>query len=427
MPVCLISRVRKKPTLAKAWRVILSNARSSPSKETRRAIDAFALDSDRHLDRIQRQLNRNKFRFEPARGVPIPKKDKDTIRPIVVAPIDARIVQRAIHDVLLAVPKIAALANHRFSFGGVRKTSEQTIAAVPAAIGAVLEGIGEGAGFVIRSDISAFFTKIPKSTVIGIVAEAVGEPEFIELFKDALDVELENLAGLGIHASDFPLGDIGVAQGSSLSPLMGNLLLHEFDEEMNKGNCRCIRYIDDFLIMGPDQNEAETSFSQASRLLKKHGLATSHSKTFRGSVAGGFEFLGIEIGNGRITPSKASRSRLLMKVKAALDTSLVAFNSNKECKTLDPAFTLVRTLTEVSGIVSGWGHHYSFCNEKNVINQLDVRVDALLQDYSRKYASVRKSSDWKKARRMLGVPLLDELATKPFTWPQSSPSKSAKA
>jgi RNA-directed DNA polymerase len=419
MPVSLISKVRKKPTLAKAWRVILSNARSSPSKETRRAIDAFALDSDRHLDRIQRQLNQSKFRFEPARGVPISKKDKNAIRPIVVAPIDSRIVQRAIHDVLLTVPKIAALSNHPFSFGGVRKTPEQTIAAVPAAIQAVLKGIGEGAKFVIRSDISTFFTKIPKPTVIGIVAKAVGEPEFIELFKEALDVELENLAALGIHASKFPLGEIGVAQGSSLSPLMGNILLHGFDEEMNNGDCLCIRYIDDFLIMGPDQSASEKAFSQACRLLRTHGLVTSHSKTFRGSVAGGFEFLGIELGNGRITPSKASRNRLLTKVKAALDDSLAAVNSNKECKTLDPAFTLIRTLNEVSGIVNGWGHHYSFCNGKNVIGQLDKKIDELLQDYSRKYALLRKSSDWKKGRRMLGVSLLEELAANPFKWPQS--------
>src|SRR5712692_2443878 len=100
---------------------------------------------------------------------------------------------------------------------------------------------------------------------------------------------------------------------------------------------------------------------------------TSQSKTFLGPIGRGFEFLGIEIGNGRITPSKESRNRLLTKVKAQLNASLAALSSNKECKTLDPALTLIRTLTDVSGIVNGWGHHYSFCNETNVIGQLDLR------------------------------------------------------
>jgi len=425
MPVSLISRVRRKRTLAKAWRVISSNARSSQSSETRREVDLFALDADVHLDRIQRQLNRNKFRFEPARGVPIPKKGKDTIRPIVVAPIDSRIVQRAIHDVLLTVPKIKALASHPCSFGGVQKTPDQMLGAVPAAIQAVLIGIAEGARFVIRSDISAFFTRIPKPVVISIVSEAIEDPEFLRLFKEALEVELENLAALGIHASDFPLGEVGVAQGSSLSPLMGNLLLYEFDEEMNKGDCRCIRYIDDFLIMARDQESAQKSFSQAATLLKRYGLSTSQSKTFRGSIERGFQFLGIEIGNGRIIPTKESRNKLLAKVKERLDASLEELSSSKECKALDRAHTLIRTLTEVSGIVNGWGHHYSFCNEKNVVGQLDMRLDQLIHEYSRRYASVRKSSDWKKSRRMLGVPLLEELATSPLTWPESKLSRSA--
>jgi len=96
MPRSLLEKLRSKPTLAKAWRVILANARSSQSADTRREIEEFALNSDAHLDRIQRQLNLGKFRFLPAQGVAIPKRDKGSVRPIVVAPIDSRIVQRTI-------------------------------------------------------------------------------------------------------------------------------------------------------------------------------------------------------------------------------------------------------------------------------------------------------------------------------------------
>jgi len=417
MPVPLMSQVRKKRVLAGAWRVILSNGRSSPSKETRREIEAFALDSDIYLDRIQRQLNRNKFKFGPARGVPIPKKDRASIRPIVVAPIESRIVQRAIHDVLLRVPVINGLANHPFSFGGIKKTKGQTDAGVPAAIKAVLAAIHDGATYAIRSDISAFFTRIPKPAVIKIVSDAVNDPEFLELFKQALTVELENIAQLMTIADEFPLGEIGVAQGSSLSPLMGNLLLYDFDQQMNSGKCRCIRYIDDFLIIASDQYAADSAFSEASRLLKRHGLSTSASKTFPGPISKGFEFLGIEIGNGRITPNKTSRERLISKVGKELGDSLSSMRSNRSGKGIDAAHTLVRTLMDVSGIVNGWGHHYSFCNERNVIRQLDDRIDGLLQDYSQKYARVRNSSDAKAGRRLLGVPLLEELATQPLTWP----------
>ena len=150
---------------------------------------------------------------------------------------------------------------------------------MPAAIGAVLTAIGNGGSYTIRSDISAFFTKIPKPVVTKIVAEAVQEPDFIELFSQAITVELDNLAKLRQHASAFPIHEIGVAQGNSLSPLLGNLLLYEFDQEMNEGDCRCIRYIDDFIILAPNQKVAERCFFRARKLLKKHGMETSERTT----------------------------------------------------------------------------------------------------------------------------------------------------
>ena len=56
------------------------------------------------------------------------------------------------------------------------------------------------------------------------------------------------------YVHDFQSGDIGVAQGNSLSPLLGNLLLKDFDSAMNSlPNIRCIRFIDDFIILGPNK------------------------------------------------------------------------------------------------------------------------------------------------------------------------------
>src|SRR5260370_40447059 len=117
----LLEQVRAIDSLGRAWRVILQNGRSSRSILTRREIEEFATNSESRLTKIQRQLNRGSFRFKPAKGVPIPKKGRSTIRPLVVAPIESRIVQRAIHDVLLSVPSIRQYTESPFSFGGVRK------------------------------------------------------------------------------------------------------------------------------------------------------------------------------------------------------------------------------------------------------------------------------------------------------------------
>ena len=221
MQSALLKRVRKISTLGDAWRVVLRNANSSSSIVTKREVREFAENVFSHLTKIQRQLNRNAFKFRPSRGVPIPKKSGSDIRPIVVAPIQSRIVQRAIHDVLMTVPDVARLTKNPHSFGGVPKLPGKLLGAVPAAIKAALDAIGQGASYFVRSDISAFFTRIPKPLVTEIVARATNDEEFVAFFREAIAVELENLAELRERAPSFPTKELGVAQGCCLSPLFG--------------------------------------------------------------------------------------------------------------------------------------------------------------------------------------------------------------
>jgi RNA-directed DNA polymerase len=422
MNLSLAQQVRQADTLFEAWRVIHENGRSSTSHNTRAEIDEFAASAGARLRRIQRQLSRGSFIFKPARGVAIPKKGKNAVRPIVIAPVESRIVQRAIHDVLLRIPAIRRYTENPYSFGGIRKREGSDLAAVPAAIQAVLAAIQEGAAYVIRSDITAFFTRIPKATVTSIVADATHEPEFIDLFRHAITVELENLATLRQHAREFPIEEIGVAQGSSLSPLLGNLLLAEFDQQMNAGACRCLRYIDDFIILAPDKKTGIGCFRLGRQLLESHGLETSLEKTSKGSVRDGFQFLGIDMGNGIISPSKEARTRLIQKIRDTMDASARAFRLQVNGVALPSSLSLIKTLSEVRGIVQGWGNHYFFCNQKNLFAQLDHELDALLRQYLGSYKVAIHGANEKGRRRMIGIPLLEEMATCEFAWPKAQPA-----
>jgi RNA-directed DNA polymerase len=411
----LVQRVRKMETLARAWHVILENGRSSQSLSTRREIEEFARTAESRLEKIQRQLNLGRFIFKPATGIPIPKQGKDAIRPLVVAPIPSRIVQRAILEVLLQLPQICHLAENEFSFGGVRKRQGGKLGAVPAATQAVLESVESGLTYVVRSDISAFFTKISKPAVTAIVEKAADDADFVELFSSAIAVELENLASLRQYAAQFPIHEIGVAQGNSLSPLLGNILLRGFDQEMNNGDCRCLRYIDDFLILGRSRAAADAAFSRAVTLLSRHGLEVN-DKTQRSDIAQGFVFLGVEFQNGAVRPSRESRRRLVGNISEVFNDSVSAFRSYKKGGAMPPRRSLLRTLTEVSGMVQGWGSHYSFCNERNVVGQMDRALDQMLRGYLGRYAAERKELDAEGCRRLLGVPLLEELASRSSSW-----------
>jgi retron-type reverse transcriptase len=48
----------------------------------------------------------------------------------------------------------------------------------------------------------------------------------------------------------------GVPQGSPLSPLLSNIMLHELDKELEKQGIKYVRYADDFSIYTKSKSEA---------------------------------------------------------------------------------------------------------------------------------------------------------------------------
>jgi RNA-directed DNA polymerase len=414
----LIQEVRRIQTLSRAWNAVRRNGRSSKSEQTREEIAAFETDSAAKLNTIQRRLQAGTFRFQPAHGKKIPKKTKGAFRPLVVAPVESRIVQRAVHDVLTKLPETVKYTNTPYSFGGMKKSADDDLASVPAAIRCVLHAIEGGAKYIVRSDISDFFTKIPKPELTAAVGKIVKDEDFLGLFSKAIKVELANLALLRGHAKAFPIEDIGVAQGNSLSPLMGNLFLYDFDQAMNQSNdVRCIRFIDDFIILAPSKSVANNSFDKARRLLEAKGLSLAIAKTDRKSVTEGFTFLGIEMCNGLIRPDKAARHHVIALIAEILNHSREAFEAYTDKGIFDARLGLVNTLRRVRSTAHGWRKHYWFCNDLNSFKALDGNISNLVRSYLASYARVRANAGESIAWDLVGIgSLRDSDGKTAFTW-----------
>jgi RNA-directed DNA polymerase len=429
----LVKRVQSVRELERAWRAIQENARSSKSEEVRKEVEEFSKDAGYRVHSISARLSRGKFAFAPAKGIPIPKtgndgkRSKTKFRPIVLAPLESRIVQRSILEVLMTHKAMYQYVQTPHSFGGVRRERGKDIAAVPAAIKAVLHSIGDGARFVASADIQGFFTKISKASVRGIVAGAIGDDAFMKLFDDAIKVELSNMAELREKAELFPIEDIGVAQGNSLSPLLGNILLFEFDKAMNEGDCRCIRYIDDFIILAPTKKAAAARRRKAIAILAGLGMQLSPEKSAKEpiDVKTSFQFLGIELNNGFIRPSGKSCGRVLAQIEDAIAKSLHAIRTHRAGSPFPKAHSLIVSLKHIDGIVNGWGKHYRFCNDENLVQKLDEEVKNRLGAYIGAYADARDRADESERQHLLGVQKLAAIERDPFQWPKSQ-SNTAK-
>lgn len=297
-------------------------------------------------------------------------------------------------------------------------TSVGGIAGVDVAISMVTKAIAEGASWYVRSDIPAFFTKVPKDPIAEFIGKATLDEDFTTLFKEAVAVELGNPKSLGEEFNLFPTADIGVAQGSALSPLIGNILLRDFDRQLNGRRVTCIRYIDDFVILAPTHSAALAAFRSARKILGDFGLeaydpADRPDKASAGPCANGFDFLGCHIQSGLIQPSNSARNAILARVRAILADGRHTISLVQADKA-QAGQRFVQTLTLLDRVVKGWGDAFSFSTGRQIFESLDRRIDIEIDAFVRDTRRRLKAADPTVRRRIIGVHALTDTPLRPL-------------
>ncbi|MCQ4327585.1 MULTISPECIES: reverse transcriptase domain-containing protein [Stutzerimonas stutzeri group] len=382
----------------------------SSSDEIKREAEEFESRLPDALKDIQRALSKQEFKFLLQTGV-AQKKPGGKSRPLVLAPIPNRIVQRAILDVLQRrvrfVKRVLATPT---SYGGIPEKR------VSMAISHAREAMRAGARFHVRSDIPAFFTKINKDRVLELLRPHLRCEATLKLFDEAIKTDLANIDELRRKGLDaiFPIGIEGVAQGSPLSPLVANIYLADFDLAMNTNGITCLRYIDDFLLLAPNLSDVDKAFNRALKELGKIGLAAydprkDKSKASRGSIQAGFDFLGCNVSLGLIQPSEATRKRFRAKLEAEFATASRALRYNAQYQDGDGRYSYSSALYQIDKIILGWGKAFTFCNGTQCMDALDKFISKKLAHLEEEKIAVLAKSDSAARRRILGVRLLADI------------------
>lgn len=98
---------------------------------------------------------------------------------------------------------------------------------------------------------------------------------------------------------------IGLPQGSPLSPVLANLFLDDFDNDMKAHGFRLIRFADDFVILCKSKEQAEQAALKVEHSLLEHGLTLNKEKTAITTMAQGFYYLGYLFVNDMVLEAKA--------------------------------------------------------------------------------------------------------------------------
>lgn len=406
--------MRSTNVLVDAWHAIRRNAETSQTSSTKQAAKDFGQDLPQNISRLQRRLRKG-YQFAKAYGATPPKGGGKTgKRPIVVAPLEDRIVQRAILNVLqdaADAPCVQRVLATPTSIGGIRGRG------VDDAIALFDKCYVDGAKFVAGSDISGFFTKIPRQMVLQYVRQDTDDEPFIDLLDRALTVELSNAASLSDEDRKlFPTGTDGVAQGCPLSALAGNIVLEAFDQQMNTSGrgITCIRYIDDFVLVGRSRSQVVKAMQSAKAHLAALGMdiydpVTDPKKAFIGAIGEPHVFLGYEIIPGKYRPSQRARDVLLGRIEVLLRDGRKSISralGGKRLTQQDRCYA--QTITAVDNTVKGWRGSYSAALCSKTFARLDREIERRLNDFDLFFRSRTTGVTASVRRRALGVHLLEE-------------------
>ncbi len=199
---------------------------------------AYEADLERNLKNLHARVHRGAYRATPSRRVYIPKPDGRQ-RPLAVAALEDKIVQRATATVLNAIYEEDFLG---FSYGFRPGRGAHD------AMDALVVGItSTKVNFILDADIRSFFDTVSQDWLIRFVEHRIGDPRIIRLIRKWLR------AGV-FEDGVVTVSDKGTGQGAVISPLLANIYLHYVLDLWVERWRRCeatgdmiiVRYADDY-------------------------------------------------------------------------------------------------------------------------------------------------------------------------------------
>ena len=166
---------------------------------------------ERLLD-LHRRLHRGgAYRAPPVRRVEIPKPDGGT-RPLGIAALEDKVVQKAVVDVILTPIYEVVFLGFSYGFRPGRGAHD--------ALDALAFGIERRkVSWIVDADLRAYFDTIPRDWLITFLEHRIGDRRVIRLIRKWLN------AGV-IESGSWADTGMGTPQGAIVSPVLANVFLH---------------------------------------------------------------------------------------------------------------------------------------------------------------------------------------------------------
>jgi RNA-directed DNA polymerase len=237
----------------------------------------------------------------------------------------------------------------------------------------------DGYTWGVDIDLEKFFDRVNHDVLMSRVRRRVKDRRVLTLIHRFLEAGVLTLEG-----SVEPTAE-GTPQGGPLSPLLANLLLDEFDKELEKRGHRFARYADDANIYVRSRQAGERVMASVTRFLeRKLRLKVNEAKS---AVDRPWNrtFLGFTF-----TRRRANRRQVSDKALKAFKAKVRAMTSRTRGRTMR------QIVTELRQLMLGWRAFFGFTEVRSPLRDLDKWIRRRLRSYHwkqwgrKRYRELRK-------------------------------------